>query len=186
MSIASHLHQLFNTETCQVYIHALRWKERPLQCPRCQSHNVGPWGTYHYQPGLRRYRCKENTASAPSMTSQAHSWTAVSAPSPTGFSPPFCYASPVRRGALPGKWASMSVPAIAGAGGCAMPRCPMRCIVNWKGPLKRMTSITRRARRGKHHTVARKRWDATRVVAGRNASRAGAIMTKIGQPLSPG
>jgi len=59
MSIASHLHQLFNTETCQVYIHALRWKERPLQCPRCQSHNVGPWGTYHYQPGLRRYRCKE-------------------------------------------------------------------------------------------------------------------------------
>ena len=22
----------------------LRWKDRPLQCPRCQSHNVGPWG----------------------------------------------------------------------------------------------------------------------------------------------
>ena len=55
MSIASHLHQLFNTETCQAYIHALHWKERPLQCPRCQSHHVGPWGTYHYQPGLRRY-----------------------------------------------------------------------------------------------------------------------------------
>ena len=41
------------------YIHTLRWKDRPLQCPRCQSHNVGPWGTYHYQPGLQRYRCKE-------------------------------------------------------------------------------------------------------------------------------
>ena len=56
----SHLHQLFNAATCQSYIHALRWKDRPLQCPRCQSHNVGPWGTYHYQPGLKRYRCKEN------------------------------------------------------------------------------------------------------------------------------
>ena len=59
MSIVSHLHQLFNAETCQSYIHALRWKDRPLQCPRCQSHHVGPWGTYHYQPGLKRYRCKE-------------------------------------------------------------------------------------------------------------------------------
>ena len=38
----------------------MRWKDRPLQCPRCQSHNVGPWGTYHYQRGLQRYRCKEN------------------------------------------------------------------------------------------------------------------------------
>src|SRR5262247_2487179 len=60
MSIVSYLHQLFNADTCQSYIHALRWKDRPLQCPRCQSHNVGAWGTYHYQPGLKRYRCKEN------------------------------------------------------------------------------------------------------------------------------
>jgi transposase-like protein len=59
MSMVSHLHQLFNAETCQSYIHTLRWKERPLQCPHCQSHNIGPWGTYHYQPGLKRYRCKE-------------------------------------------------------------------------------------------------------------------------------
>src|SRR5499425_1872174 len=59
MSLVSHLHQLFNAETCQSYIHTLRWKDRPLQCPRCQSHNVGPWGTYHHQPGLKRYRCKE-------------------------------------------------------------------------------------------------------------------------------
>src|SRR6476619_6775851 len=56
MSIVSHLHHLFNAETCHAYIHALRWKDRPLQCPRCQSHHVGPWGTYHYQPGLQRYR----------------------------------------------------------------------------------------------------------------------------------
>src|SRR5215468_10630473 len=49
MSLVSHLHQLFNAETCQSSIHTLRWKDRPLQCPRCQSHNVGPWGTYHAQ-----------------------------------------------------------------------------------------------------------------------------------------
>ena len=60
MAIVSHLHQLFNAETCQSSIHTLRWKDRPLQCPHCQSHHVGPWGTYHYQPGLKRYRCKEN------------------------------------------------------------------------------------------------------------------------------
>ena len=59
MSIVSHLHHLFNSETCQSYIHTLRWKDRPLQCPRCQSLNVGPWGTYHAQLGLKRYRCKE-------------------------------------------------------------------------------------------------------------------------------
>src|SRR5919108_6208853 len=60
MSIVLHLHHLFNAETCQAYIHTLRWKDRLLQCPRCQSLNVGPWGTYHAQPGLKRYRCKEN------------------------------------------------------------------------------------------------------------------------------
>src|SRR5438132_836349 len=59
MSMVSHLHHLFNPETCQSYIDTLRWKDRPLQCPRCQSLNVGPWGTYHAQPGLKRYRCKE-------------------------------------------------------------------------------------------------------------------------------
>jgi transposase-like protein len=39
-------------------IHTLRWKDRPRQCPRCQSHNIGLWGTYHYRPGLHRYGCK--------------------------------------------------------------------------------------------------------------------------------
>jgi hypothetical protein len=50
MSIVSHLHQLFNAETCHSYIHTVRWKDRSLQCPRCQSCNVGPWGTYHCAP----------------------------------------------------------------------------------------------------------------------------------------
>ena len=44
MPVLSHLHQLFNAEQCQAYIHTLRWKDRPLQCPRCQSHHIGPLG----------------------------------------------------------------------------------------------------------------------------------------------
>src|SRR5262249_47541041 len=55
MAMVSHLHHLFNAETCQSYIHRLRWKERPLQCPRCQSYNVGPWGAYHYQHAALSY-----------------------------------------------------------------------------------------------------------------------------------
>jgi hypothetical protein len=51
----SHLHQLFSADTCHAYIHTLRWKDRPLHCPRCQCHAVGPWGHYHYRPRLKRY-----------------------------------------------------------------------------------------------------------------------------------
>jgi transposase-like protein len=57
MPVLSHLHQLFNAEQCQAYIHILRWKDRPLQCPRCQSHLIGRWGTYQYRPGGKRYWC---------------------------------------------------------------------------------------------------------------------------------
>jgi hypothetical protein len=42
MPLFSHLHQLCNTDTGQVYIHMLRRKERPLQRLRCHSHNVSP------------------------------------------------------------------------------------------------------------------------------------------------
>jgi transposase-like protein len=57
MLTLSHVHQLFSVETCQAYIHALRWKDRPLQCPRCQSRDVDPWGLYHDRPGCKRYWC---------------------------------------------------------------------------------------------------------------------------------
>ena len=50
MLVRSHLHQRFNVTTCSAYIHTLRWTDRPLHCPRCQSHDVSPWGTYHYRP----------------------------------------------------------------------------------------------------------------------------------------
>ena len=54
MPVLSYSHQLFDAEHCQTSIHTLRWKERPLQCPRCQSQDVDPWGTYHYRPGCKR------------------------------------------------------------------------------------------------------------------------------------
>ena len=57
MPALSYVHQLFNVDRCHAYIHTLRWKDRPRQCPRCQSHDVDPWGAYHYRPGCKRYRC---------------------------------------------------------------------------------------------------------------------------------
>ncbi len=53
----SHLHQLFSAEHCQSYIRMLRWQDRPLQCPRCHSQDISPWGTYHYRAGCKRYWC---------------------------------------------------------------------------------------------------------------------------------
>jgi transposase-like protein len=59
MPTLSHVHQLFRADTCHAYLRALRWKDRPFQCPHCHSPEVGPWGTYHYRPGFKRYRCKD-------------------------------------------------------------------------------------------------------------------------------
>jgi transposase-like protein len=57
MPVLSHLHHLFNAAQCQAYIQTLRWKDRPLPCPRCQSHHIGQWGTYHYRSGCTRSWC---------------------------------------------------------------------------------------------------------------------------------
>lgn len=65
MAMVSHLHHLFDAATWQSDIHTLRWQDRPRQCPRCQRYTIGPWGTYHDQPGLRRDRCTENACTRP-------------------------------------------------------------------------------------------------------------------------
>jgi hypothetical protein len=57
MATLSSLHQLFNTDQCQASSHTLRWQERARQCPRCQSQDSEPWGTYHYRPGGQRSWC---------------------------------------------------------------------------------------------------------------------------------
>jgi transposase-like protein len=58
MMVLSHIHQLFNADQCQTSIHTLRWKDRPLQCPRYQSYHSGRWGTYHYRPVCKRSWCQ--------------------------------------------------------------------------------------------------------------------------------
>ena len=57
MPVLSSLHPLFTVEPWQAYMHTLRWQERPLQCPRCQSQDVDPWGTSHDRPGGKRSWC---------------------------------------------------------------------------------------------------------------------------------
>ena len=72
MSVLSYIHQLFDAEHCQAYIHTLRWKDRPLQCPRCQSQDVDPWGTYHYRPGCKRYWCNGCQRTFNDLTGDGH------------------------------------------------------------------------------------------------------------------
>ena len=119
MPVLAYIHQLFNAEHCQTYIHTLRWKDRPLQCPRCQSQDVDPWGTYHYRPGCKRSWCNGCQRTFNDLTDTCS--TRAGGRSHTGFWPPSCCACRVRRGALPGSWGSIAGPAIAGAGGCARP-----------------------------------------------------------------
>jgi transposase-like protein len=57
MVLLSYVRQLFNAKQCQVSIQTLRWNDRLLPCPRCQSHHIERWGTYHYRPGCQRYWC---------------------------------------------------------------------------------------------------------------------------------
>jgi transposase-like protein len=56
MPMLSYL-QRFNVDTCHTSIHTLRWKDRLLQCPRCQSQDVAPWGNDPYRPGCKRDWC---------------------------------------------------------------------------------------------------------------------------------
>ena len=125
MPVLSHVHQLFNAEQCQASIHTLRWKDRPLQCPRCQSHLIGRWGTYQYRSGSKRSWCQGCKRTFNDLAKI--SCTERRGHCRTGYSPPFCFASPVRHSALPESEGSISGPALAGAGGCAMPPCPLRC-----------------------------------------------------------
>ena len=58
MAMLSSVHHLCRAAPWQAYLHTLRWKDRPLQWPRCYSHDVEPWGQSHDRPGCQRYRCQ--------------------------------------------------------------------------------------------------------------------------------
>ena len=179
MPVLSYVHQLFNADQCQAYIHTLRWKDRPLQCPRCQSHNVGPWGAYHYQPGLQRYRCKEKdckrtfndltgTLLDGSKRSVMH-W--ILATFLLGLS---CSSRRIARelgvhGRTSYRWSWW----------LRNTASPMKPTASWQAPWKPMTSTTPPVTRDKRRAVARRRWGAARVAGERNASPVVAIMTRI-------
>jgi transposase-like protein len=156
MPMLSYLHQLFNIDQCHAYIHTLRWKDRPLHCPRCQSHDVGPWGNYHYRPGLKRYWCNGCQRTFNDLT---HTLLHQS------------------KRALPYWILATFLLCLA---------CSSRRIANSKAPLKPMTSTILLATRGKQSRAGRRRWDAARGGVARSANPAGATTIKTGRPLSPG
>lgn len=100
MATLSHVHQLFSAETCHASLRALRWEDRPSQCPHCRSRAVGPWGTYHDRPAFKRYRCKDRGRTFDDLTktplSQSRRLSRI------GSWPPFCCASRARPVASPG------------------------------------------------------------------------------------
>jgi hypothetical protein len=57
MPVLSYVHHLFHVDQGQASIHTLRWQDRPLPGPRCQSRDVAPWGQYPYRPGWNRAWC---------------------------------------------------------------------------------------------------------------------------------
>jgi transposase-like protein len=75
MSRLSSIHQRFDTDPCQAYLQTRRWKDRPLPCPRCQSHHRGRWGLSQYRPGCQRYGCpgcrRTLTALPPTLLAQS-------------------------------------------------------------------------------------------------------------------
>jgi len=105
------------------------------------------------------------TVGGPSTTSPTRCWPRASGRFRIGSWPPSCCACRVRRVALRESWGYTPVQAIAGAGGCVMPLCPMRRSDSWKAPLKPMTSTIPPATKGKRNRVGRNRWGAERVVA---------------------
>ena len=156
------------------------------QCPRCESLNVGPWGAYHAQPGLKRYRCKERAASAPSMTSRyAIGWQQALGDAldsgylslvPVVFIAAYC----------PRVGRVLSARVTAGAGGCAMRPCPMRSGGSWRDGRSRRRLSSHRRTQGTGQDGRDKRWALP--AGGRRKKRepGRGHYDGIGPPLSPG
>ena len=180
----SHWHHRCNAKQCQASICMLRWQARPLPCPPCQSPPGAPGAPPNTAPGANATGAL--AASVPATTSPPPGGIGASDHGQTGFSPPFWWGSPARRGASPENWASRAGPATAGAGGCAMRPWPRRGTVNSQARWKRRTSPIALATRGKRSRAGSSPWGAARVGAASKGSPVGAIMTKIGSRSSLG
>ena len=126
MPVLSSVHERFNVDRCHAYIHTLRGKERPLQCPRCQSHDVDPWGIYHYRPGCKRYWCNGCQRTFNDLPHTLLHQSKRSLPFWILAAFLLCLLCSSRR--MPESWVSRAGPAIAGASGCAMQPCATKSI----------------------------------------------------------
>jgi hypothetical protein len=102
MSVLSYAYQLFSVEQCQAYIHTLRWKNRPLQCPR--GHRTMSILGAPITTGPGANATGATAASAPATTSPPPACPSAHGRWRTGSSRPFCCAPLVRLGALRGRW----------------------------------------------------------------------------------
>ena len=184
MPVLSHLHQLFNAEQCQAYIHTLRWKERPLQCPRCQSHHVGRWGTYHYRPGCKRYWCHSCKRTFNDLTETLLHQS--KRPLVYWILATFllCLACSSRRIAREvGVHISTSYRWCWWLRNAALSYEMERQL---EGTVEADDLYHTAGQKGQAKQGGRRRWDVERVGAARNVSLVGAIMTKTGPRLLPG
>ena len=174
----------FQRRPVSAYIHTLRWKDRPLQCPRCQSQDVDSWGQYHYRPGGKRSWCNgcKRTFNDLTETLLHRSKRPLSYWILATFL--LCLSCAARR--IAREWVSIPGPGIAGAGGCVRRPCPTRAIVGWRARLKPMSSSTSLGTRGKPNRVGQSRWDADRGGAANSVSPAGGMTRKTGPRSLPG
>src|SRR5215472_14558277 len=184
MPVLSYIHQLFNAEHCHASIHTLRWKDRPLQCPRCQSHDVDPWSTYHYRPGCKRYWCNSCKRTFNDLTNTLLHQSKRSLPYWILATFLLCLSCSSRRIAR-----ELGVHSRTSYCWCWWLR---NTAVSYEtdrqleGTVEADDLYHTAGHKGKRRTVGRRRWDAARVGAARHSSPVGVMMTKTGPRLVPG
>jgi hypothetical protein len=131
-------------------------EKSPTAMPPRPQDDVDPWGTYHYRPGCKRYRCNGckrtcNDLTAPRLPQR---------PRPLAYwvlaTLLLCPACSSRR--IAWEVGGHSARAIAGAGGYATRPCPIRCSTHWKARSKRMSCIRPPATKDKRKAVVISRW----------------------------
>ena len=148
--------KLFNANTCHAYLHTLRWKDRPLQCPRCQSQDIDPWGNVPLPARVHKcYECNGCKRTFNDLTNTLMHQNQRSLPHRLLATLLLCLAcsSLAHRQGSGRPWPDELSLVLVAAQCCP---CLMRCIANSKARWKPMTSTTSRAIRGKRRHCGKK------------------------------
>jgi transposase-like protein len=184
MPVLSSVRHLFNVAQCHAYIHTLRWQDRPLQCPRCQSQDVDPWGTYHYRPGCKRYWCHGCQRTFNDLTNTLLHQSKRSLTSWIRATFLLCLSCSSRRITRElGLHISTSDRWCWWLRNTALPYETDRQLV---GTVEADDLYQTAGNKGQAHGGARSRWSGEHVAGARNVSPAGAIMTRTGLRLLRG